>query len=98
MSVRVCERMRPDLFRNNSRYLDKLRAQGPKVFNKDGYNDVERLTTVVREWKGPSAGPVYACLCPDISYLLRVHLIRRTHQRVLMRASCRALKQTCRTI
>lgn len=56
----VCAHVRADLFRNNSRYLDKLRTQGPKVFNKDGYNDVERLTTVVREWKGPSAGPVYA--------------------------------------
>ena len=32
-----------------------------------------------------------------IPCLLRVHLMRRGHQRVLMHASCRALKQTCRT-
>lgn len=58
-----------DLFRNNSRYLDKLRSQGPKIFNKDGYNDVEKLTTLVRVWKGPSTDlPDDMSVIPEADY------------------------------
>ena len=45
-----------DLFRNNTKYLDLLRNKGKEVYMKDGYNQVYKLTTLVKVWKGPSTG------------------------------------------
>jgi len=58
-----------DLFRNNSRYLDRLRNKGASVYMKDGYNNVEKLTKLVQVWKGPSTEvPGDMAVIPDGDY------------------------------
>jgi|SouAtlMetagenome_1021521.scaffolds.fasta_scaffold304069_1 hypothetical protein len=61
--------LRADLFRNNSRYLDRLRNKGASVYMKDGYNNVEKLTKLVQVWKGPSTGLAFSLL-PSLAYTI----------------------------
>jgi hypothetical protein len=50
-------------------YLDMLRSKGKSVYKKDGYTDVERLSTLLRVWQGPKLEvPADMTVVPEGTY------------------------------
>ena len=61
---RLIDELDTELFRNNSRYLHKLRNKGALVYMADGYKNVKQLTSLQNVWKGPSNGLWSVSLSP----------------------------------